>query len=111
MPRISFEIKTYEVFLARQLEHGGTKFYALIVCRSDAGHELALHFLTPDSPTPANTFDPQSHVANAYLPAEQYTWYLDLLRNERPVYAKVDSDNPLANRLTTSTAAGWGHQE
>lgn len=42
-------------------------------------------------------------------PADELVWYLDLLRNERYVFARIDADNPQSNALYASGTVGWGH--
>lgn len=39
--------------------------------------------------------------AASYVPAEQFPWYVDLLRNEKPVGAYLNSDQPMLNTLRT----------
>jgi len=60
---------------------------------------------------PPNVSVIQSPIVKAELnaPAQQYTWYLDLLRNEAPIFAVVNDVDPKQNTLaTTSEPVGEG---
>jgi hypothetical protein len=99
----TFKVASYQVKLARQMTIGGgaIKFYAYVVCRSADGHRFVPYFLRPDSGPADNVYNPAAKWATAYLPAEQFSWYVDLLRHEKPVYAYLNSDKPIGNRLYT----------
>ena len=103
MAKMTFAVSDYQAVLARQNTIGGgaTKFYAQIVCRSAEGDRFVLFFLRPDGGDPPNSYLPAKKFATSYLPAEQFSWYLDILRNEKPVYAVLNSDNPITNGLST----------
>lgn len=38
-----------------------------------------------------------------FLPSEQYPWYVDLLRNEKPIFGYVYDDEPERNKINL----GW----
>ena len=99
----TFTVSSYEASLSRQMTIGGgkIKFYAQIVCRSRDGIRFAIFFLRPDSGPAKNVYTVRAKWATCYLPADQYPWYIDLLRNERPVRAYLNSTKPIANRLYT----------
>jgi hypothetical protein len=99
----TFPVASYQGALARQMTiQGGTiKLYAYINCHGADGHKFIIYFLQPDSKVPDNIYNPADKTATAYLPAEQFSWYIDLLRNEKPVYAYLNSERPIDNRLYT----------
>jgi len=106
MPVKAFPVVAYDLILARENTLGGTiKFYATIVCTGVEGDRLAIYFLRPDSAPAKNVYTPSAKWATSFVPAEQYPWYVDILRNENPVYAYVDSDNPNVNALKTNLEA------
>lgn len=107
----TYQIASYQIQLAREniLGGGAIKFYAVVVCSSAAGDRFAIYFLRPDSGPANNIFNPSAKWATAFVPAEQYPWYADLLRNEKPLYARLNSDRPEWNTLsTTSEPVGEG---
>jgi hypothetical protein len=103
MATSSFTVTTYEVTLCREMSMGvvGATFYACITCRSSGGDRFCLYFMRPDSPAVDNIYDPITRWGSAYLTEEQFPWYIDLLRNEKPVYAYLNSEKPIWNRLFT----------
>ena len=100
----TFPVVSYVLNLARGNTIGGgaIKFYAQAVCNSAEGDRFVIFFLRPDSGPAQNIYNPAAKWATSFVPAEQYPWYADMLRNEKPVYAQLNSDNPEWNTLTTS---------
>jgi hypothetical protein len=97
-----YEVSEYALFLATHMTKGErAHFYAYIVCQGKQGQTLTFYFVRPDAPIPPNSYDPGTRKASAYLPHDQYLWYVDALRNERPVYAYVSRANPEWNRIHT----------
>jgi hypothetical protein len=98
-----WQVEDYALFLASHMTHQAkaAHFHAYIVCQGKGGQSLTFYFLKPGSVAPANSYDPASRRAVAYLPHEQYLWYVDCLRNEKPVYAYVNRKKPEWNRIHT----------
>ena len=109
----NFQVVSYEVQLTRELIYGvpQVKCYALILCNCGipgpfgfpmpTGDRFCIYFLRPDGGDHKNEYIPANKWASVFLPVEQYSWYIDLLRNERPVFAYVNSNKPERNRLYT----------
>jgi hypothetical protein len=89
-----YEIETYEVSLQRD------NLLGCLQGRNGAGDFFLVYFT--DNPTAPNSFHAPTRTAVSYMPSSTFTWYLDLLRNEGPVYAHVDDAAPFAHRLCTS---------
>ena len=104
MATVSFEVKTYEVRIARELtgtaEGLTVRFPASILCQGEKYHTVA-YFLDDTSPVPANTFLPEYKRGTIFVPRWQYEWFIDLLRNEKPVFCYLNSDTPKWNSLYT----------
>ncbi len=104
MPTVNFEVKTYEIKIARE-QNGGAdglsvKFPAYIVCAGDEYHAV-IYVLDDASPVPGNSYLPASKRGTLFVPRWQYEWFRDLLRNEKPVYCYLNSDTPKWNSLYT----------
>ncbi len=101
----TFEIKTYKVRMARELNGAAEgvmlQFPAYIECRGDDGYRVLIYALADASPKPANTFLPASKRGTIFVPRWQFRWFLDLLRNEKPVRCYLNSDTPRWNALYT----------
>lgn len=111
--RIRFKIRDYRIYLGRNMkaklpgfgtESQTARFYAQIICTSEEAphYYLNLYFLRPDSEKMDNYFYPDQRVGASFLPFEQYNWYLDILRNEEPVYGYLNSARPSGNGISTS---------
>ena len=102
----SFEISTYDVRLARQLDthvDGNlVRYHACITCRVTE-YTLLMYFLTNSSFVPNNSFYANQKRGSMYLCQDQFPWYVDLLRNERPIYCLLNSSYPNQNGIYTGT--------
>jgi hypothetical protein len=102
MATATFQISTYEIKLARQMTIGGgaIQFYSYITCHG-GGYTLLIYFLKPDSPDMDNLYLVDRKLGRIVVPWNQFPVYVDLLRNEKPIYAYLDSDTPIWNRVYT----------
>jgi len=93
----SFEVSTYDVRLARQLETQAdghlVRFNASITCRGSE-YTLQIYFLTDSSFVPNNAYYPNQKRGTMFLPQDQFSRYIDLLRNEAPLYCFLSSSYP-----------------
>ena len=98
----TFQISTYEVTLARQMTigTGAVEFYSYIRCRG-GDYTLLIYFLKPDSDDLDNIFLVDRKLGRIVVPWDQFPVYVDLLRNEKPIYAYLNSDRPISNRIYT----------
>lgn len=102
----SFQVASYEVHLGRRMSIGGgilAHFHAHIICQGMHGERFTVYFLTPDSADVDNFYRVKESWGASFVPASQYEWYVDLLRNEKPVYAYMSEDHPDWNRLFTGS--------
>lgn len=100
----TFQINNYEVKIAREMNGSAQglslKFPVYILCRGNEFH-VVVYVLDDSSPVPENTFLPQYKRGTIFVARWQYEWYLDLLRNEKPVYCYLNSNTPKWNSLYT----------
>ena len=101
------EITEYDIEIAKQgvwLDHA----MAIIRCFTAEGHVLIIAFFPPHmSHGKQNYFIrrhplpywPNTFCAFLCLSAEKYVWALDLLRNEKPIYAYLNPDTPDLMRI------------
>ncbi len=113
MATMTFEVKTYEVKIARQMDAGAgatyIKFPAYIQCNGDE-YNLVVYALDDTSQAPDNSYIPAAKHGTILVPRWQFEWFRDLLLNEKPVYCYLNSDIPKYNCLYTG-AEPVGHQE
>ena len=102
----TFEVHNYKVALGDKMSGvaGGNtiNFRGYIVCRGDDGYHLVFYFLNPDSPVPSPSYLPDYKRGVVYLPFDQMQVYLDVLRNEKPIYAYMNSNRPEWNNIKTT---------
>ena len=80
-----------------------------IVCHGD-NHRFIIYFLTEDSPVPQPTFIPANRVGAIFVPFAESGFYIDMVRNERPIYAYLNSNKPQWNYIRTG-AEPTGEEE
>jgi len=114
---MSFRIKHYSAQLGnkriRRIDDVNIEYYAFILCKDGAGKYLSIYFLAPGSPKVENRFIEQGtgmsrYVAQMFLPVDQYEWYIDLLRNEKPVHAMISMSAPKEFRVGVYEPTGEG---
>ncbi|MCB1947875.1 hypothetical protein [Nitrosomonas sp.] len=113
MTTVTFEVKTYEIKISRELTATSagvkSKFPAYILCRGDNYH-VVIYILDDSSPVPSNTFIPERKRGTIFVPKWQYEWFIDLLRNEKPVYCYLNNQSPDWNALYTGQEPVGEHE-
>ena len=89
-----FQIESYKVCLMRSC--------SIIICEgASPPRRLCIYFYHSGETMPDNHCNPKQTFGEIYARAEEYSWYIDILRNEKPVYAYIDSTKPSLNQITT----------
>jgi hypothetical protein len=101
----SFLVQTYQIGLGHGMSAtwSGTQIKArgYVTCFG-ADHRFIAYFLTDDSPVPNPVYVVANKVGAIFLPFREMGPFVDMLRNEKPVYAYLNSDRPEWNYLRTS---------
>jgi hypothetical protein len=108
---VIFEIKQYMV-IWRQLENrelGGTtvKIRGVVRCsghdpRTNEAYTMDVMFLAPDSPFPDPIFDEAGKKGYMFLPISDIAAFVDILRNEKPIFGHLRGDKPEWTSVTTT---------
>ncbi len=107
-----FEIRTYILGAGVQIPTSeSNNVRSVIICFGDVD-QVFMYFVTTDTvPGSRVTVKPDgAMVAQLYLRDVDYLMFVDLLRNEKPVFAYVDPNMPHFCRLVTN-AEGIGEGE
>jgi hypothetical protein len=112
LPFAVFEMKEYMIIFRQSEERdfGGTTaiIRALVRCtgvgvNDDNEYRLDVYFLGLESDFP----EPQVHLEDRsgaiFLPMEDLGTFVDVLRNEKPIFGHLRGDNPHFTSVTTST--------
>jgi hypothetical protein len=107
-----FQVDRYEIRLGDSLSATWSDVQVsargVIACHGE-DHRLLIYFLGEHSPVPEPVFDPGARVGAIFLPFHYLPHYVDLLRNESPIYAYLNSENPRWNSIrTTQEPVGEG---
>jgi len=70
-------------------------------CLLRRGSLVIAYFLTDNSPIPGPVYSVANKVGLIFLPFHEMEPFVDLLRNEKPVTAYLNSDSPQWNQLFT----------
>ena len=73
-----------------------------ITCYGSDRYRFIMYFLHDDSPIPPPVYIERNKVGAIFLPFKDMHVYLDMVRNEKPLYAYVSSDKPEWNSIRTS---------
>lgn len=106
-----FEIKQYMVIF-RQLEERDfdgvvAKIRGMVRCtgvgtNNSKEYRLDVFFLAADSPTPAPQINLAENSGAIFFPMSDMHSFVDVLRNEKPIYGHLRADNPQWTSVTTS---------
>jgi hypothetical protein len=100
-----FPVEYYTITLGHALTAtwGGTEIRARgIVSCFGGDHRFIAYFLTDDSPVARPVYITTNRVGAIFLPFREMAPFVDLLRNEKPIYAYLNSDTPQWNSLRTT---------
>ncbi len=100
-----FSIQSYSIKLgdAMSATWQGTRIKArgIVACRG-GDHRFIAYFLAEDSPVPDSVYIEANKVGAVFRPIEEMSAYVDLVRNEKPIFAYLNSSKPEWNSLSTS---------
>jgi len=107
---IWFEVQEYKVVF-RQLEErdfGGVtaQVRGLVRCigrgvTNQGNYQLDVYFLTTASDFPQPVVDLENRMGSIFLPMVDMLTFVDILRNEKPIYGYLDKDTPSWTSITT----------
>lgn len=110
-PIAVFEVKDYMVIF-RQLEvrvFDGVeaRIRGIVRCTGtgrDTGddYRLDVYFIDPDSGVPSPQVDLPNHAGALFLPMAYMSTFVDVLRNEAPIYGHLRGDRPEWTSITTT---------
>jgi len=74
-----------------------------LACFGADGSRFIVYGLHPSSPVPGTpVYNVAGNVGAIFVPFTDLPVYVDLVRNEKPIFARLDSDNPNWMSLSTS---------
>ena len=73
-----------------------------ITCYGSDGYRFIMYFLHEDSPVPPPVYITANKVGAIFLPFKDMSVYMDMVRNEKPIYAYLNSVKPEWNSIRTS---------
>jgi hypothetical protein len=100
-----FEIKQYMV-IWRQMEKREfgdleVKVRGMVRCIGDE-YSMDIIFVAPDSSYPDPIFDKEKHKGFMFMPISDMRAFVDILRNEKPIFGHLRDDRPEWTSITTS---------
>ncbi len=100
-----FVVESYSVKIGDSMSAtwSGTEIKAsgIVACRG-GDHRFIAYFLAEGSPVPDSVYIEENRVGAIFRPFEEMGTYTDLVRNEKPIYAYLNSNKPEWNNLSTS---------
>ena len=102
----NFKISKYAIKLGDRLEatFGGTTIKArgIVSCMGPDNQRVVAYFLADDSPIPAPTTTIGGKWGPIFLPKELMGQWVDMVRNEKPLYGYIDTAHPERTQVSTS---------
>ncbi len=104
MAKTQFEIINYQVTLGADLpgivDGVETKVVANIGCYGKKG-KMMVNFIEVNHSFPKSSYDADKELGTMYLPIAQLPHYVDILRNEKPLFAYCNKNKPQWNSIST----------
>jgi hypothetical protein len=103
MAKAYFEVKSYRVRLGNGITDK-VRFMGSLNCLDAPEnwvYQQTIFFLSDDLNLPTPEYYPAAKAGAMYRPIAQMGLFLDLLRNEKPVFAFMDDTAPEGNFLAT----------
>lgn len=102
-----FSVYSYKITLAHgaTATWGGKKIKArgILTCFGADGWRFIAYFLTDDSPVPNPMTILKNKVGAIFLPFKEMDAFVDLVRNEKPIYAYLNDVKPEWNSISSSS--------
>jgi hypothetical protein len=105
------EIKSYMVIWrqleVRDFEGQQIRIRAIVRCTgsdpkaASEQYTMDVMFLAPDSPVPPPTIKLEEKKAFMFMPVSDLLAFVDVLRNEKPIYGHLRGDRPEWTSVTT----------
>lgn len=100
----TFKVKDYKVKIGYEMEGGGggPKSRGYVACFGGDGHRFIIYFAAPYTEMVPPRYNPDTKFGSINVPVDEMSHYVDLVRNEKPIYAYLNSENPQWNAISTS---------
>jgi len=106
MKSARFEIKNYQITMGANLpyiENGSdVKVCAIVGCYGDE-YKLMINFVAENEEQPQSVYDADKKTGAIFLPISRLAGYIDILRNEKPLFAHL-------NEKVEWITLGTGHE-
>lgn len=122
MPFAVFELKEYMVIFRQSEERefsgvvanirGLVRCSGIGVNEDTSKYQLDVFFLAGDSAFPEPQVDLENKTGALFMPMSDMAIFVDILRNEKPIYGHLRGDNPqLTSVTTTNEPIGVGDED
>lgn len=120
-PFVVFEMKEYMVIFRQSEERdfGGVtaNIRGLVRCTGkgvnvEGDYQLDVYFLEGYSDFPDPQVDLENKLGSIFMPMSDMSTFVDILRNEKPIYGHLRGDSPnLTSVTTTNEPIGVGDED
>ena len=101
-----FEITNYKIKLGYRISatFGVTTIKAagVISCMGNDNQRVVIYFLHDESLIPNPAISAKGKWGNIFLPKEMMPVWIDILRNEKPLFGYINTDIPKLTNISTS---------
>jgi hypothetical protein len=100
-----FEIGGYTIKLGRQFDikvaDQNVNAIGVISCVGEDFLNVNVYFVDDESPVPEPTLSRDGNVGTLFLRKDMIPIWVDVLRNEKPIFGFIDTARPAATHITT----------
>ncbi len=106
MAENTFKIESYAIKLGDRMtatfDSTTIKAKGIIACIGTEDHRIIAYFLCDDSPVPPAVITHEGKWGCLFLQKEIMPLWIDLLRNEKPLYGYINTQYPKWTNISTS---------
>lgn len=102
----NFEVTSYSISLGDKQSATFSvtiKARGVISCMGADNQRVVAYFLSEDSPVPTPTTTIGGKWGPIFLPSHLMSTWMDMLRNEKPLYGYINTDHPEWTNVSTTT--------
>ena len=114
MSSFIFQITQYKCVLYnevhRRIQNMDIQYNSIITLRGNGNKSVNIFFISDSSPMPQPFINSANNIGTMYVRASRYSEYVDLLRNEKPLFLEFYSGKsaPYCNIRTYIEPVGEG---
>ncbi len=96
------KVNSYKVYMYATVAHN-KDVNARITCYCPDNHQFHIYFIKPGVTVKPSETSSNGRHGFLFMPFSSFPYYVDILRNEKPLYVQINTEKPSNNMLITGS--------